>query len=891
MCIRDSTWTQVQSGHLEAAINNWNIPKVWKVYKDIRSGTIDAVAASDVGRRVERLGIAAPRTSGFDTAAAGVEQVARSGNMTAQKVIDKIARTAGAGDVAAGRISKAGGVFMSERFRDFRTAWDIFRRSNLYEEVLTKELPTYRDEFFDVVRTRAGDAADAEALVRALGDEFSPADVRRLAAQAGFDRGEAEFLARQWRTRVSRVDKSALAEVSRVAFDFAPSNADELLKKVFLFHTWQVRAAPLYLRNMLRNPALAAAYGNMMETLQRDCEKRQGQQCGYLELASTPAGYVFFGNPTALLSTALINLEPDAWQDPDASMLDRVLAQVPAMVNPVFQGIITAIGLSAKQGPDPLATYTFRKTLGGIVDYARAQGWIGEGGAASGLGNAYYAKMLTFPEQLINAAQEWVEGQTGVRPIPFSAPLNPGDPQASDNAAIQARIRDLVFAEYEVPLATDLFALDEQYPEAAAALQDALLAWQTGKANPYADRAFRDYTGNKLLKQGGGALIQGGVQMRSETQDSLSLLADTAPTTAEQRAARGAAGIARLGSPTATNLEFQQAAATNAPGVMGSQIINIWNEIAFGENPGMYTERLGLTNDQVLALSDEERRDLADLWIDTSAPGTRARLEAARAARDAVIAESPEDQAYRAWADGAREMGIPAFRAEMVKGNPNYARYIAGYDDYVARLTELGATDIQSLDKYSVNRDAYLAAIGERGKTFDPNPLPTSSGNAPFYPAAAISGDGDGGGSSATSSGSGLTKERLTSDLRKYNTALVLYDQALKSFTGNPDASLAGMNPQLRAANQWHLSQLGIEEPMMPRSVERYQTWAAAQQQNGKPYDIDTYLSWYGMLETAMAGTGLDVDTLMDAAAQGYDPFSGTSLGSYPNLTEPYAGR
>lgn len=884
------TFTQVTSGRIAEAVQSFNIKRAHGIYKDIRSGSFTALGLTDTGSTATRLGLVEP-TFATDVIGTGIAEVTRTGEMGVNRFVQKVARGVGVNEEAAKRIGSLSGFLASEHLRDFRTAMDINRRWSLYGGEMARQVPVKRNGFFDTVRAVADNGADADGLIRALGDEFSPADVRRLGAEAGFDKGMTEHLAREWRRNVTEIDKLANADVSRIAFDFTASRADEALKKIFLFHTWQARAAPLYARNMLRNPALASAFGHISEDLARDCEGRVGSTCGYLQLWETGAGYALYINPTMLLSSALVNLEPNQWQDPDSSMLDRMLSKVPAMVNPMLQGIISGIGWSGIDAPDPLSTYTMRKTLGGILDYGRAHGWPGLEG--DGFGDAYYAQLLGFPAKLRQAAEDWVKQKTDVDLIPWSTLPTSMDPHARDNEMVQSGIRDKVYADYDIPLSTSIDTLAEQYPDAFEALQTSLNNWQTGKADPYADEAFREYTEGKMLNQGTTAISPGGTRIRAQSQDTLTLDRDRQELLGNQAGRREAAGslaIPRLDNPTSTNLEFGQAAVNAAPSDVGKRVNDGWNEIAFGDDPAAYIDQTGIimggsstpvgrnatkdaaTNARIAAMTDDERMALADEWV-ARIPGGSQILQEARDARAAVKLTQPQEAQYGEWAKGARTMGIPQFRETMVAGNPNYARYIEGYDAYAADLTAKGVTEFQTIDEYSISRNAYLAAQGVKANVYDDAPISTSSPeNVPFNAAATAA---------ATDTATAKAKDpvaALTSDIQQYNTDLALFNANLKTFTGDPNASLEGMNPDLRASVMWHLNQAGVSSPSMPASVERYRKWSGIQQANGKPMDVKSYLEFYGKLEAGLAGTGIDAGIVLDQILAGRDPFAGTGF-------------
>lgn len=859
------SWTQFTSGNLEAAFTSYDIRKAHRIYRDIRKGTVDVIARSDLGRTYDALGMSNPRQAGLAGVGVGREEVATSGKMYLNSQAQKLLRIVDEDSAKAKIVGTATGVIASERLRDFRTAWDIARRANIAELFIRKQLPVARESFYEVIRQRADDVAQADALIAKLGDEFSPADVLKYAKDAQIDAGQAEFLARTWRSTISGIERDMLGEVRRVAFDYTPTRADEVLRKIFMFHTWQLRAAPLYLRNTLRNPALASAYGHIMEDLERDAQSRGGKQSGLLKLWTSGAGYALFASPVMLLSSALINLEPDAFDDPDATLLDRVLAKVPAMANPVLRGVIYGLGYSNGAPPDILTTSHLRRPLVALLDYGRSQGWLGEERRNSLQGDV----IDNFLIGLYRASYDWV-ADNPILTLPGSKPPDLPDPNANDNQLVQARIRDLVYEDYEVPIAITLDHLANAYPEAFDALYVALTAWETGAPNDYANQAFSDYAGGRLAASGAALLTPGGTRLRSESNDLLTLLRDVSREGGdinEEEAARASLQVSRLGSPESTQLEFGQAAVDTAGTHAQERLVDQWNEIAFGDNPASVLGGYAATNEAMRKLTDDERRDVANMWASSLPADQQALLMEARDLRAAASEKYPEDAEYRAWSNGARDMGVPAFRDQMIEGNPNYARYIE-------ELSPEVKSDPELFDAMSISRDAYLAAIGERSQVFDAAPLPTNTGTD-FYPAAAMT---QATGFPASTAKDPLTK--LQDDYRKYQTEVAMFNMVLQNFTGNPNASLESMNPQLRGAVEWHLAQAGISAPRKPQSIAQYEAWSALWRSMGRPTDMASYIAWREDLRSALEPSGLDVDTVIDGIMSGrVDVFAGTPLG------------
>jgi hypothetical protein len=578
-----------------------------------------------------------------------------------------------------------------------------------------------------------------------------------------------------------------------------------------------------------------------------------------------------FASPVMMLSSALINLDPQDFDNPDATVLDRLIKKAPAMLTPVVSGIIHGLGLTTERMPDPTTTSHLRRPIMALVNYGRSQGWFGEEKANS-LAPDFVDKMIT---GMYTGAYDLANKITfgGLDAAPGTQRPEIPDPNANDNQMVQSRIRDLVYEDYEVPLSITLEDLYNQYPEAFDALYTALTAWQTGAQNDYANKAFGDYAGGRLATSGASLVIPGGARLRSESNDLLTQARDLAAINPGNPAADASAdaaseslSLSRLGGVPATQVEFGGAAVSGAGTDRGELLVDQWNEIAFGKNPGSIIGGFYETNVQMQTMTDEERRQVANLWASQLPPADQQLLMQTRDAREAESQNYPEDVKYRAWSRGARDMGVEAFRQDMMKNNPNYARYINGLSPEIKSDKEL-------FDAMSTSHDAYLASIGEPAQVFDPAPLSTNTGGA-YYPSAASSG----GASQAYTKKDPLTS--LQDAYTKYRTDVALYQNALVAFTGNPSASLEGMNPMLRSAVKWHLDQAGISAPSKPQQVAQYETWATMQQGLGQPNDMASYIAWRESLRSVLEPQGLDVDVVIQGVMDGrVDIFAGTVLG------------
>lgn len=845
------------------------------VLRDVRENTAEGLATGPVGRIDEALGLA-PKADVTVAERFGKEGLDRGAgpNQRPESRFWRMAKTATG--FSGSKLAKGGVATIETTFR-----------AALHASELLKNVAEPRAAFFDQVRALAAKkGGDAERLISGLNDLFSPADVRRLGKDAGFATGDLEHLARSWRSAITEADGAAGREVDRLFFSYKTTNLDEAINKVFFYHYWASRAAPLYLEAALRNPAVMATYAHLGNVMQQDCERRNGERCKYLKVFTTEAGLSGYVSPLLAISTTLINFEPD-FHNPNARMIDKVLHYVPAQLAPIVQMGLSATGLSSQELLDPIASYGPRRFWTSAINVGKAQGWWGDK-------SQFVDPTTGWFNAIVSASSDWFQNSAH---FPLSKRVPLADRNRTAAGIIQTDIINQVYAEYHIPPGTDPMELakDTGNPNSVAAItaiDDAIDARMQGKPNKYADKAFQNWVSGDWKRTAIGMAVPGST-LGSDILDAARHVAGdpTLQGTSAQKAAFGTLDTATAGSPESLALQTQGAQRSVLGTPAGQYAIDVTGDMKNATNPiGRQVGDHYWTGEEIASLPKDAndptwapgmmtRTMLADLWAQQgnfSIP-----LAQTYAARDAFDADpnNPEYARYKAWAANARSLGVDQIR----KVSPAYDAYLNGQKADVKN-------DPAKFEQAAFGYGAFLATDGERkslssdlvSDTFDPskaNPVDMLTPGA---------------GNAVTKAAKKSPGQQVIDDLQKYQVAMVVFDKQLQAFTGNPsDRWDPNMNPQLEQAMRWHLANAGITIPSVPRSVTIYENWAAARQALGQPSGILDYDIYATDAQATLDAYGLSIDDLLSLGItsddfNAKDPFANAPAGFDPK--RPYAG-
>lgn len=818
------SWSMLQRGDWESALKSYDPRTMRRAWETLRGTSDQAWARTSTGRTIDRLGLATPQR--FVHPAMGREEVERTGQMSLNRFIQRVTGS----EKIANAAKPATGFVASETIRDLRTTLDLTRRFTVYGTALATNLGTARDDLFrqigDVAARKGLDANPLIARLDELG-EFSPKDVRTIAQQLGFAPGDAEHLARSWRSSITDLDKAAMNEVNSKLFSYEATRADEVVKRVFLFHYWMSRATPYYIQNAIRNPQLAVNYYRAAGGLENYAEGKPRAIQGFLRLMGSAGGYSLFFNPVALASTALL-FRDQAMQDGDDRLFDKVIKNSAGFLNPLLASAGTALGWLNDEAVDPTASYATRNTLGAVAQWAVSNGYLEPVGIEPHLLGTPWQDFLrrTFAE---------TSGFFESLGLPGAKGLEPGDPQATVTSQIQAGIADLIRAEFELGDAP----VDEWSPEAQQAYIDAITAFQDGKSdNPIANQALRDYSSGNLKKRLIGLAIPGGISLRQDSRDQAMMGAQ-----AGDPDARTMRDLNNAGSPLATQVGIGEANITGLsddvsdPLYAGGRHAEKYNSILYGTRALVFGDTY--TAPELQAMSPEDRRALADAWLASQTQGAQAARQTYYDARDAALAQ-PINQPYAAardWGAAARDIPLD----QLIRQSP-------ALQQYVDALPASTRDNPNWLAAAVYGPGGYTAAQGQRGSVYSPLDIAPTFDPSQADPALLP------GGGQPPGSAPKTREQALGESIRRYEAEVTEFNQTLVELTGNPRITwqkIMDTNPMLRGAILTQISDAGLRVPSMPREMQAYQQWAM-----GQPAGADvSFAAFYRWADSQMRNT------------------------------------
>jgi hypothetical protein len=860
-----------------------------RALKDVQGQTLDGMVNADPGQVAGNLGL--DRSS------------ARSGHQGITSAISPEATAAAAQEFlpaaqwmlertgSRGLAKATGAVTGMQSGANLRAAGDLVRRGAFWTTVMVRQLPEQRRAYLrELARTGAANGLDPAAVRRittTLGEQFAPADVRRLAAAEGLPEGVSTRLANDWQHRVTTMDKAARARVSEILPDFSKTTkADEVMRRFFMYHFWLTRSSPIYLRTVLKNPALLREFNNYATEMQQECEGRGGQMCGWARILSEH-GFGLFGNPGAVASTMFLDLDPNRSLGPDATAYDKIKNKIPLMTSPLLDAATGYLGLSSRS-PDLLAMAGDSNAAVAGVNALKARGLI-PGVGPGPIANPY----LKITNGISRRLSGVFGGDEGIlRQQPDI------DPLANDTSNIQWRATELVAQKYKLTPTLDTASWPKQAASDLVAAKTSILSGNYD--DPIARQALKDWTAGNLSGQALKYALMGGVPVRSEfkidertaAQKPVNIVGPDSARLAAQAAASGAQSqlnAGDIGSQAELDLwkvdQQRSALLVDANGVLtkAGQADALYNDIVYGDVP----------NDVVIGGETVPGADIAtlpaydsDITPDT-APISRdavakraltdrglfADWQTLKTTEDTLAADPANAQwkALQSYRKGVREQGPATFIAAAVKGNPSYQYW---YE----HLSDQTRADPKRLEAAAMGIDAFLALMGEKSSAWTPNMPTRDASQIPYNPAIEGTGAEPGTLAGAGAGAGGFTHksrgQMVLEDQAKYEAEVAMVKPVLFQLTGDPNFDLANTNPMLQTALLNELDAMGVTVPSLPKSVQRYQTWKATQPK-GADTSLLAYTQFGEAFDASMAGTGKDFDMVMDIlAAKGVPGFS-----------------
>lgn len=644
--------------------------------------------------------------------------------------------------------------------------------------------------------------------------------------------GFATEMGRRWASTVYRADEAALAGVNKALFSYEQTNIDRMVRRVVPFHMWMSRALPFYAEQALRHPGFAASYYRLYQGTAEAAEA-EGWPAPLRTFArfwQGPGGMMLMTNPLAAVGLLDFAFESNGGYTPEnvtavGQVLNRA-GEYGVSLLPWWAGVLNLTGYlgDSPTGLDPIGTHQARRFMGALVQLAAGEGWLGP----------EQQRLLDKPYERI--WQDVRARLSGL--LPGSAEIEVDDPNAMPAVQIRNILLRNELAGRGLTLNGYLQLVSEaerdgegEAARLVAEIHDTVAAQEMDAGGEY-QAAVRDWSranagialiaaalpGPKRVRQADGLAIQSldnsayaaedgrpaviagvgpapghdpGLALDARDREFVQRWAERFGTeyrSGDLKRMQDAAqrANAEQNAPPETAAVLEQQAAYHALGTPREQaLLRQWQKIAYAEGSlliagdrfnrrGVRKGDVNLNRDELAALDQETRYDLADAWVESVDPnGDMQRL---RELRDLYEETHPEFGAYQRWQrDTRKQWGSPAaFRTAAVRANPNYARYV---NQETAKLRRAGKTASEiavALDDAALSLDGYLAYTGMRRSRYDPMPLETG---APLP----VASEGAPGGGGWLEAGGGRTwGERVYAAIRDTEAAM----EASRAFLG-----------------------------------------------------------------------------------------------------------
>lgn len=836
----DNAAILAQTGNHDVLFRAMNPKGIWRTYKEMRkNGEVQP-------GEYELLQRSRGRTKSSRISEAAVEQIERPGLIGEQaksKWVRGLARLVSIPEI-----------------RDFANAIDTHTREQLFSVRYRQSLPQAKQDLIErswriaqenqVPGVSRQQIADAINAIENPGGSMSSADVqkalRELEGPPGIRAGKREDWVRrtssEWKAIDDQLEQKAVKETERVLFSYEDTNVDAALRKVIQFHYWQTRSVPLYAQTFIQNPHLAAAYSRMMEKTQRVADDPNTPMAvrGFLKVMQGPGGWSIFMDPGAFGPFYLSVRDAAQRETGNAGALEQALDKVPFMFGPWAEAALQVIGARGESNMDPTFTRNQRDLVTQAWNYGRTKlsAWTGESAPEPIYAPVGEQGLVNIQNALMNMARGWVGSE---------------QVDAPDKGRFAERNMREVLAEEVIKAEPNL---------SPGALQKRINQELEAKAGPIWDAAVANYTTREVFRAGPFKLSPANISTRFQpaddrrnVSDQIQRDADGMPLqdlTDEQRRAEAVQDIvstdtARGRDTVIGQTEYNELYETNPE---GSEAIQLWNDIAYDDSPEGITVPVRVVDGQLVAVpkgqegshipaeilanaTDDERKQFADMVM--AATGQTAALQEIRDQRRDVLERNPETARWKDFQGEARNHpgGIMGFAEEMAKGNPAYRRH---YEDLPPDM-EWGSENHQS---YLINRDGWLAAIGERGSIYDRTagtPVTRDQEQIPYIPGQ------EGSGGSGDSGGSMTPADHIRDDIARYEEALIYANAAIRQELGRdiPYEQIAA-DPFGKQIADTALERAGVQKPYLAGEAVNYLDWVDAQPE-GADISVERFLN------------------------------------------------
>jgi hypothetical protein len=636
-----------------------------------------------------------------------------------------------------GRMARTGAsLWTSPRGKHWLTLLDFRTRTETYR-TLNRQFGKgeARKAFIKRLQHEAGDeytagmwanAIEAEAKRKAKGryrGAFSPKDVET--ALAPYTAKNTD-LSRMWQGQLNKSSDQALKGTEDAWFSYKNTNADEIARRVFVFHYWQSRATPLHIRAALRNPALLNGYYKMWQELEQIAEDQNYPP--YLDLMfrfmQSPSGIEAFFNPLGVL------LPTTLW---DAYNESGGAAAV--FVNQMSPWISAAISVGGWMGddfsPNMFGTKTIENFFRKFINFGIGQGYDPADIPVIGQLFDPNTMKVTIPsEDFVNWMIGKANGLLQSVDAPTVEPFEPFNRGANELDQQRTWVQ-------QVATSDEFFGPDRESwtPEQEQMYQEALVGVGSGlKGNPILDAAMERYGNEEGLSAALGLVAPGGAVVNSRFRtDTMAAATGGDPQARDFRNEATAADptwvIASrayhdIGTPLQQDIWDTYYDILFNPEDLRHQQLLVWDEEA-----GIYRR---IPGSALAGMTDEELQEAADWWL-SMYPGGQEAIDHIKTERDAFKAAHPEFTTYLTYQKGVYDYpgGSGQFLTDM-ESNPNFQQALDEQREYLQKQGYKGATLQAELEQWAASEEAYHAAIGDKYNIYD-NPISVYDGSNDPY--------------------------------------------------------------------------------------------------------------------------------------------------------------
>jgi murein DD-endopeptidase MepM/ murein hydrolase activator NlpD len=620
--------------------------------------------------------------------------------------------------------------------KDFLNTIDNVSRTSMWKQHYNR---LWRDEglksFKKTMDELSGDpsiSADwmqriARQAQRKTGDgpwsgSFSPDDVRQ--ALKGVTKHDTA-LSRAWQGQLVKASDGALKRTEDVLFTYKNTNADEIARRIFVFHYWQTRAYPLHVRAALRNPILLTSYYKMWQELEAIAERDNYPPYlnNMFRFAQTPEGISMYGNPMDLL----IPMTVTDLHDEKGNKLQALAQQIA----PPIVGALAGAGL-VDNTVDVTGLSSTENFIRKLNNWMVAEGidptqlpWLGQ-----------FFDPLTLDLNL--TVEEFQQAVIDRINEVFGQPL--GDYQPFDRGANELDQLGTWVGSVAIngwnghpgfgPMFDDngeLLWTDEQM----TLYQDAMTGRQSGlEGNWILDGATEHFGTEDGISALLNLFMPGGGVVNSQDRADFLRIRDHSGD-GDERTADAILQHSRASDPAWQIANTQY----HAIGTDDQREVNdLYNDMIY--EPQSFRERTVIVPDGqggyttldlsgLVNMSEDERRAFADNYL--AQIGMTESIEALRQEKDDFNIANPEYGQYSEYQKTVGKAedqpgGVTAWRESLAETNPNFRQAM---EEKKQELLDRGVSrkliDYE-LNAWAMSQDAYFAAMGMQQGIYDEKP-------------------------------------------------------------------------------------------------------------------------------------------------------------------------